>query len=88
MNDLLHVFPSLRLVPSAAPGATAASPESPKLLKRKRSILFDNPVSKILRGANRTVRSFRDGLTELEREDRRKAEERKQILALRMKNVS
>lgn len=44
-------------------------------------------ISRAIKGANNLVLSLRDGLSEMERENRRKQEERKQILSLRMKNV-
>lgn len=47
-----------------------------------------NPLSRIIRGTNNLVLSLRDGLTESEREERRRTEERKVILRARMQNVS
>lgn len=44
-------------------------------------------VIKVARGMGNLVLSWRDGLAESEREDRRRTEERKQILAVRMQNV-
>lgn len=44
-------------------------------------------VLKVVRGMGSLVLSWRDGLAGSEREDRRRSEERKQILAVRMQNV-
>src|SRR6188474_691423 len=44
-------------------------------------------LSHTLRTANSLLLSLRDGLSAAEREHSKKVEERKQILALRMKNV-
>jgi TAG lipase/steryl ester hydrolase/phospholipase A2/LPA acyltransferase len=43
---------------------------------------------KLIREANNLILSWRDGLTESQREARRRAEEQMQILAARMQNVS
>ncbi|KAF6798235.1 nte family protein [Colletotrichum sojae] len=51
-----------------------------------RNVALDT-ISRAIKGANNLVLSLRDGLSELERENRRKQEERKQILSLRMKNA-
>ncbi|KAK3939184.1 putative lipase [Diplogelasinospora grovesii] len=58
-------------------------------LKRRQSqkLVASNPISGLIRGANNLVLSWRDGLTESEREDQRRTEERKQILAARMQNA-
>ncbi|KAK4457164.1 acyl transferase/acyl hydrolase/lysophospholipase [Cladorrhinum samala] len=46
------------------------------------------PLTQILRTASSLVLSWRDGLTESEREDKRRTEERMQILAARMQNAT
>ncbi|KAB5584966.1 acyl transferase/acyl hydrolase/lysophospholipase [Coniochaeta sp. 2T2.1] len=47
----------------------------------------DHVLSRIIRGTNNLVLSLRDGLTELEREERRRTEERKAILRARIQNA-
>jgi TAG lipase/steryl ester hydrolase/phospholipase A2/LPA acyltransferase len=54
----------------------------------KQSQSAGHPLSRIIRGTNSLVLSLRDGLTEPEREERRRIEERKVILRARMQNVS
>jgi TAG lipase / steryl ester hydrolase / phospholipase A2 / LPA acyltransferase len=44
-------------------------------------------LSRAVKGANNLLLSLRDGLNESERQQQRNVDERKQILALRMKNV-
>ena len=74
-----------------------ATPDSPartlarkKSQRRQRSLL--DPVTWVLKSSadlvKDTVFTVRDGLTEDEREAKRMLKERKQILALRLKNVS
>lgn len=46
-----------------------------------------HPLTRIIRSTNNLVLSFRDGLAESEREERRRTEERKVILRARMQNV-
>jgi TAG lipase/steryl ester hydrolase/phospholipase A2/LPA acyltransferase len=53
--------------------------------KRKQTAGY--PLSKLIRGSHNLVLSLRDGLTESEREDHRRTEERKAILVARMQNV-
>lgn len=45
------------------------------------------PAARVLRRVNSTVQSLRDGLTDQERSENARKEERRQILALRMKNA-
>lgn len=45
-------------------------------------------LSRVFKGANNLVHSLLDGLTGPERQHKRKLEERRQILVLRMQNVS
>ncbi|KAF0325476.1 patatin family [Colletotrichum asianum] len=95
MNDVLinpvHPLPAIR-VKSSSSGPTASlktgrsssikkQPQSPP-----RNAAIDS-ISRAIRGANNLVLSLRDGLSELEQENKRKQEERKQILSLRMKNA-
>ena len=46
-----------------------------------------SPLSKVIKYASNTVLSWRDGLSESEREQKREREERMDILAARMQNV-
>lgn len=54
----------------------------------KQRLSVSNPLSNIIRGTNNLVLSLRDGLTESEREERSRTEERKAILKARILNVS
>ncbi|KAH8906460.1 patatin-domain-containing protein [Coniochaeta sp. PMI_546] len=56
-------------------------------LSSKQSQSAGHPLSRIIRGTNNLVLSLRDGLTESEREDRRRTEERKAILRARIQNA-
>jgi hypothetical protein len=47
----------------------------------------EHPLSRIIRGTNNLVLSLRDGLTESEREERRRTEEHKAILRARIQTV-
>lgn len=92
MNDLFHVLPSLSI--SRAPSATSArtTPESQQQYlgnKHSQGALPAHALSRLIRGANSYLSSRRnDGPGDAEREKDPKVEERKQILTLRMKNVS
>lgn len=46
------------------------------------------PLATIIMNTGNVVSSWRDGLTESEREDKRRTDERMQILAARMQHVS
>ncbi len=92
MTDLLvHGPPAIR-VNSGGDGKLRPSPHSSASSLKKRSHPQKHaefqPLSKIIRDAGNLVLSLRDGLTESERESRRRNEERMQILAARMQNVS
>lgn len=50
--------------------------------------LLTGGVSKRLKGANDYLQSWKDGLTVEQRDKARTVEQRKQVLALRMKDVS
>lgn len=56
--------------------------------RRKERKSGPSPLTRLLRYANNRVLSWRDGLSETEREVKRRIEERMQILAARMQNVS
>ncbi|KAK0716691.1 acyl transferase/acyl hydrolase/lysophospholipase [Apiosordaria backusii] len=93
MTNLLLRGPPLIQVNSGEDGKLKASkskrPEPLRLKKKTphphRSI---PPLTKIVRNASNLVLSWRDGLTESEREDKRRMEERMQILAARMHNAT
>ncbi|KAK4152210.1 acyl transferase/acyl hydrolase/lysophospholipase [Chaetomidium leptoderma] len=55
--------------------------------KKKGDSHGPSPVSRLVQSAGNFVLSWRDGLTELEREDKRRDEERRQILAARMQHA-
>ncbi|KAL2129102.1 hypothetical protein VTI74DRAFT_8219 [Chaetomium olivicolor] len=66
-----------------------ASPISPAKLRRRLSKGHgSSQLSRLVRGANDVVLSWQDGLSEEEREDKRRTEERKQILAARMQSAT
>jgi hypothetical protein len=87
MNDLLRSIPTIRLKPASYPWKSDwRAPTSPT--KKKPPHRAVDTLTCAVRGANDLALSFWDGLTAAEREKRRGAEERRQILYLRMKNVS
>ncbi|KAJ9150278.1 Patatin-like phospholipase domain-containing protein [Pleurostoma richardsiae] len=90
MNDLLHILPSLGPRGGTSDSTSSSTDTPSSRLKKKRSNPppTPNPISRLVRGANSFFWSLRDGLTDAEREDLRKLEERKQILALRMKDAT
>lgn len=97
MNDVLinsvHPLPGIRAKSSIASGPPSSlKPCRSSSIKKQHQCQPRNgaldSISRAIRGANNLVLSLRDGLSELERENKRKQEERKQILSLRMKNVS
>jgi len=93
-NIMLHGPPLIRLNSSQdgtlkPPGQPLASASKKKSKSQKAAVL--QPLSSAVRGlrdASNVLLSWRDGMTESEREDRRRAEQRMQILAARMQNVS
>ncbi|KAK4223959.1 acyl transferase/acyl hydrolase/lysophospholipase [Podospora fimiseda] len=94
MTDLfVHGPPGIRVnnVDDGKLKKTKKRPE-PLKLKHKKSQTHmhapTQPLSRILRHAGNLVLSWRDGLTESEREDKRRLEERMQILAARMHNAT
>ncbi|TDZ19088.1 Lipase 4 [Colletotrichum sidae] len=96
MNDVLinpvHSLPAIRPKSSAAPGppslktCRSSSAKKSQQQQQPRNFALDS-ISRAIKGANNLVLTLRDGLTELERENKRKQEERRQILSLRMKNA-
>ncbi|KAG7040213.1 hypothetical protein JMJ77_0010494 [Colletotrichum scovillei] len=96
MNDVflnpVHPLPAIR-VKSASPSGPSAStkPGRPSSIKKHPpstplNAAFDS-ISRAIKGANNLVLSLRDGLSELERENRRKKEERRLVLSIHMKNA-
>ena len=100
MAGLLHILPAFRAAtPEGTLGGSKKSPPTvittsvpvkSSVARRKPTQTPSGPsfLSKIVRDANNYVLSWRDGLSESERSDRERIEERKQILAARMHNVS
>ncbi|KAK2040217.1 patatin-like phospholipase [Colletotrichum somersetense] len=98
MNDVLlnsvHPLPEIRVKPSSnVPSASLKSGRSSSFKKQQHQqpqpplgAALDT-ISRAVKSANNLVLSLRDGLTELERESRRKKEERRLVLAVRMKNA-
>lgn len=90
MSDLLvNLLPTFRLTTLATP--TKSSKRSPKEKARQAENVADvavQPLSRAVKGLGDMLQTMRDGLTAEEREGRRRTEERRQILMLRMKNVS
>lgn len=86
MSDLLlHNLPAKpQKRPKTPTPATVASKQNQN---QNQKTSATRPLSRIVRGVNNLVLSWRDGLAEPERDDRRRTEERKQILAARMHNV-
>lgn len=75
--------------PRAVP-ASSAPLFDPFKARRKKKCNGHAPshVSRLVQGAGNAVLAWRDGLSESERADRKRVEERKQILAARMQHVS
>ncbi|KAK3989772.1 acyl transferase/acyl hydrolase/lysophospholipase [Cladorrhinum sp. PSN332] len=89
----VHGPPIIRVNSGGDDGKLKASkkPEPLKLKHRKSQTHMHAPIqplSKILRHAGNLVLSWRDGLNESEREDKRRLEETMQILAARMHNAT
>ena len=68
------------------------SKHTPKRSQHSKQAVITNPlprysISNLIRATNNFALSLRDGLTEPEREDRRWAQEHRQVLAARMENV-
>ncbi|KAK4675502.1 Lipase 5 [Podospora pseudoanserina] len=95
MTDLLVHGPPIIQVNTVEDGKLKASKRprprpAPLKLKKKTSPShsYIPPLTKIVRDASNLVLSWRDGLTESEREDKRRTEERMQILAARMHSAT
>jgi TAG lipase/steryl ester hydrolase/phospholipase A2/LPA acyltransferase len=80
-----HLLHGHRAVPASS--APLLDPIKPRR-KKKHHSHAPSHVSRLVQGAGNVVLSWRDGLSESERADRRRVEERKQILAARMQHVS
>ncbi|KAK3319744.1 acyl transferase/acyl hydrolase/lysophospholipase [Cercophora scortea] len=93
MSDLLRCGPPVIRVNSGGDNTKFKSPaplETSALKKRNRTNkrVTIQPVSRIVRDVGNVFLSWRDGLSESEREHQRRTEERMQILAARMQNVT
>ncbi|KAK3690302.1 acyl transferase/acyl hydrolase/lysophospholipase [Podospora appendiculata] len=92
MSDLLRCGPPVIRVNSGGdPKFKSPAPLETSALKKrnrtqKRATI--QPVSRIVRDVGNVFLSWRDGLTESEREHQRRTEERMQILAARMQNAT
>ncbi|KAK5659194.1 hypothetical protein OQA88_1285 [Cercophora sp. LCS_1] len=90
MTDLLIHGPSAIRAGPAPNGQLKASSHgiasAKKKLKPQKQVTFQ-PLARIIRDTGNLVLSWRDGLTESEREDKQRVEERMQILAARMQNA-
>ena len=88
MNDILvHGNPAIRV--SGASDGSLRTPSAPSARRSKpqKHVSFQ-PLVRIVQDTRNLVLSWRDGLSESEREDKARTEERMQILAARMHNVS
>ncbi|KAK3346148.1 acyl transferase/acyl hydrolase/lysophospholipase [Lasiosphaeria hispida] len=88
----VHGPPAIRVSNSSdsklrLPTQSSTSSFKKKQQKPPKHVTFQ-PLTKIIRNTGNLVLSWRDGLTESEREDRRRVEERMQILAARMENAT
>ncbi|KAI3399776.1 hypothetical protein diail_5572 [Diaporthe ilicicola] len=81
MNQHLHILPSFASTRHDAQKPALKQACSPGALPAQR-------LSKLIRGANGFLCPAQDAKTSLEAEETRKVEERKHILALRMKNAT
>ncbi|KAK4186301.1 putative lipase [Podospora australis] len=92
MTDLLMNGPPVIRVNSGEDFKFNRSPRKPEhhKPKKKKAVTHSpiQPLSKIVRHASNLMLSWRDGLTESEREEKRQTEERMQILAARMHNAT
>lgn len=89
MTDLLVQGPPSIRVSTTGDGRLKTPTQgtsSAKKLKPQKQVTFQ-PLAKIIRDTGNLVLSWRDGLTQSEREDKARVEERMQILAARMQNV-
>jgi hypothetical protein len=90
MSDLLHVLPSVSLgqVSSSSIANTQSNAQESSLKKRSAGASPVHSLSRLIKGVNGFWSSRSDGKFELESDEADEAEQRKQILALRMRNVS
>lgn len=91
MADLVNLLPAIRLNPFPAPPPPrmpAKSALKENQTRRRSQSGSARPISRALKGISSAVLSLRDGLRDDEREADRKRDERRQILTLRLKNVS
>ncbi|KAK3904702.1 acyl transferase/acyl hydrolase/lysophospholipase [Staphylotrichum tortipilum] len=89
MHDLLVHGPRTLHINPSDPGSQAPSTPSPLKSRRKKKCP-DNGLSQVTRlvqGASNLVLSLRDGLSESEREQKRRTAERRDILVDRMNNA-
>ncbi|TQN65948.1 Lipase 4 [Colletotrichum shisoi] len=98
MNDVLlnsvHPLPAIRVKPSSSVPAgslklgrsSSTKKHQPQQPQPPLNAALDS-ISRVIKGANSLVLSLRDGLSDLERENRRKKEERRLVLSVRMKNA-
>jgi len=91
MNGLLsHVPPIIRVNSvrdkASPPSQRCSTPKKPAKKPQKKAAL--PPIARLIHDTSNLLLSLRDGLTESEREQKRRTEERMQILAARMHNVS
>ncbi|KAK4180944.1 putative lipase [Triangularia setosa] len=91
MTDLLvHGSPLIQVNSGEDRRLKRSKRPEPLKLKKKTAHPHSSipPFTKLVRDASNLVLSWRDGLTESEREDKRRTEERMQILAARMHNAT
>ncbi|KAK0648910.1 acyl transferase/acyl hydrolase/lysophospholipase [Cercophora newfieldiana] len=90
MTDLLVQGPPAIRVTTGdgrVKASTHCAPSAGKKQGAQKHVAFQ-PLTKIIRDTGNLVLSWRDGLTESEREDKARVEERMQILAARMQNAT
>lgn len=90
MSEYFQVRPSISLSKATTSSSTVSKDDALKTGLKPicaSGALPSSTISKLIRGANDFLASRKDEKSELEREESRKHEERKQILGLRMKNV-
>ncbi|KAH8885797.1 patatin-domain-containing protein [Thozetella sp. PMI_491] len=93
MATLLHIFTPIfrssaakgdpQALPPETPPATSLPPP-PKGTLSRTVVSSPSPFSRLIRDANNYILQWRDGLNESERRDRKRLDERKQILAVRI----
>lgn len=90
MNDLFHVLPSISLdqAPSNSTAKIQSDAQEASLRKRSASASPVYSLSRLIKGVNEFWHPRKDGKTEPGNNEASEPEQRKQILALRMRNVS